>query len=426
MNADEIFVDDYLEHYALQDHELAQMIREADPVSGTVHTPREVVQQPLLWRHTARLMQAQAPELRAFLQQAGCYGGDGPPPTVVFTGAGTSDYVGLSVVDLLRRQLGLHVVNWPTTRITPFPDALLRPGERYLIVHVARSGNSPESTAVLEIGLQRPAEQIRHLVITCNPDGQLAQRAAAHPDKVRTVVMHEACHDKGLAMTSSFSCMVIAAQALAYLDEIDAFVERIDRSAEAGEHLLETYTDALYALAGADLDRVFYLGNGDLLGAATESALKVQELTGGQLIAKGEDTMAFRHGPISAVNERSLICFFLSACPYARPYEMDVLRQYQDAFVEMGARVLLVSDQAPEIELREGITLITYDPDGQWQVPHLEQVNLATLIGQLIGVFAAYRRGVSVDNPSTEKTLYNRTVQGVQIYPYVHNGSGAC
>jgi tagatose-6-phosphate ketose/aldose isomerase len=34
----------------------------------------------------------------------------------------------------------------------------------------------------------------------------------------------------------------------------------------------------------------------------------------------------------------------------------------------------------------------------------------------MAGLFAAYRRGVNVDEPSVEKALYSRTVQGVQLY----------
>lgn len=415
---DGISVEEYIEQHGQQGHALARMIQAPELARGTVHTPREVAQQPLLWRHTARFIQSQAQELRTFLEEAGCYGGAGPRPTVVFAGAGTSDYVGQSVADLLQRQLKTHVVNWPTTRITPHPDVLLRPDQRYLMVHVARSGNSPESSAVLNLGLRLPADRARHLVLTCNAEGELVKHADAHPDKVYKLVLHEACNDQGLAMTSSFSCMIAAAQALGYLDDLDTFVRRIDRLAQVGEYMLETHADRIHALACKPLERVFYLGNGDLFGAANESALKAQELTAGQLTAKGEGTLAFRHGPISAVNGHSLVCFFLSAAEHARRYELDVLRQYQDAFAEMGARIALLADQRPELDLRENVTLVTYDPDGTWRLPALEQVNVAALFGQLFGIFAAYQRGSNIDDPSSESTLYNRTVQGVRIYPY--------
>lgn len=418
MDRGSIGVDKYLEEHARQEHELARWIRDPNPVDGTVHTPREIAQQPLLWRYTADQIREEAADLRAFLQEAGVYGGE-RRPTVVFAGAGSSDYVGMSVVDLLRMRLNTHVVNWPTTRITSSPDTLLRSDRRYLMVHISRSGSSPESLAALELGMQLPTDQMRHLVITCNPDGELARLAGEYPGSVYTMVLNEAAHDKGLAMTSSFSCMVTAAQALGYLGEMDMFCEVVEQLAQAGEYLLREYTDTVFSLAEKQTKRVFYLGNNDLLGAAVESALKVQELTGGQVVAKGEDTLAFRHGPISAVNEQSLCCFFLSNSSHTRSYELDVVRQYQDAFAEVGSRVVLFSNQRPQTKLHEKVLSITYSPDNQWDVPFLMQANLAVLFGQLFSVATASKHGSNIDDPSIDNAFYHRVVQGVRIHPYV-------
>lgn len=41
---------------------------------------------------------------------------------------------------------------------------------------------------------------------------------------------------------------------------------------------------------------------------------------------------------------------------------------------------------------------------------------LPGLVGQPAGLPAVYQGGLNVDEPSVEKALYNRTVQGVQIY----------
>jgi tagatose-6-phosphate ketose/aldose isomerase len=300
--------------------------------------------------------------------------------------------------------------------MTANPDLYVKGDRPSLMIHFARSGNSPESRAVLEAGLQRMGDQGRHLVITCNEDGTLADIARAHPDRVCLVVLPEASHDQGLAMTSSYSSMVVAAQALAHLDRMAAFREQVDRTAQAGEYVLHTYPDRIRERVGRDISRAFFLGNNDLFGAATESALKVQELTAGQILAQGGDALSFRHGPISAVDERSLVCFYLSERSYTRRYELDVVRQYQDAFRDIGAETVVVTSEPPEEELGEGVTVMSYDPDRQWTVSALQQVTVAVLFGQLAGLFAAHRRGVNVDEPSAEKALYNRTVQGVRLY----------
>lgn len=399
-------------------HALSKLLQRPEEDNGVVHTPKEIAQQPLLWRYTERLMRKHAPALRSFLDGAGLYD-EKECPAVLFVGAGTSDYVGLSISDLLRTTFGVPTDHCPSTRITVSPESYLRKDRRYLMVHFARSGNSPESSAVLDVALSQHAEQIKHVVITCNEDGALARRAREHPGDIYLVVLDEACNDQGLAMTSSYSAMVLAGQSLAFLDRMDTFSQRVEAMAEAAEGMLERYVDIISDLASPELERAIFLGNLDLLGAATESALKVQELTAGQVMAASEDTLAFRHGPVSAVNDKTLVSFFLSADPYTRRYELDVIKQYQDAFVELGAETLVVSAEPLDVDLRPEISQIVCDPEREWSIPVFFQVQLAGMVGQLLGLFSSYRRRLNVDTPSEDKALYSRTVQGVQIYDYV-------
>ena len=408
-------LDAHLSAFAREGHRLAWMLRHPDPARGTVHTPREIAQQPWLWRHTARQVAEAAPALRAFLDRAGLFEPDGCS-TLALTGAGTSDYVGASVGDALQRALGVVVDHWPTTRVTVQPKSFWLPGRRYVMVHVARSGNSPESAAVLDAGLAQHPDAIRHVVVTCNPDGLLAARAREHPDRVFLLVLHEACNDRGLAMTSSFTSMTVAALGLGHLDDPAPYVDLVDRLAEAGEGVLARFSDLLFDAASPDLARAFFLGNDGLLGAAIESALKLQELTTGRIMAKGEDTLAFRHGPISAVDAGTLVGFFLSADPVVRRYETDVVAQFRDAFAEIGTRTLVVGAGLPESLGGDDLDVLDYDPDGQFAIPAGYEAPVAVLVGQVLGLFASHRHGLNVDDPSVDKALYSRTVQGVRIY----------
>ena len=419
MTEDRSALDEYVEAFGRKRHALARLVARPDAERGTVHTPREIAQQPFLWRETACVMERHAPALQRLLSQAGLFDG-ACRPYMVLAGAGTSDYVGLALADLLRVCMSTPCFNWPTTRITASPAVFLREdGRRSIMLHFARSGNSPESKAALELALDHVRDAARHVVITCNEAGELARLAEANADDVHPIVLPEACNDKGLAMTSSFSNMVVAGQALCHLDDMGTFMELVDRTSEAAEFFMDTHADTIFDLAAPDLERVYYLGNNDLLGAATESALKAQELTGGQIASKGEDTLAFRHGPISAVDEHTMVCFFLSEDEHTRRYELDVLLQYQEAFREIGARTVVVAARAPEADLLDEVEVLAYDPEGRYRIPALYQVNLAVLFGQLFGVFAAYRRKLNVDDPSTSKALYSRTVQGVRLYTYV-------
>lgn len=410
----------YLSRFGQKSHALARLVRQPDAGRGVVYTPREIAQQPYLWRRTARMMADHAPALKQFLGDAGLYNQDHKRPHVILAGAGTSDYIGLALADLLRTKFHTPCSNWPSTRITAAPYAFFVDDLRFLIIHFARSGNSPESKATLMMALKHSPETSRHIVITCNPDGELARLARDHPEVVYLILLDQRCNDRGLAMTSSFSNMVIAGQSLVHLEQPKFFTKLIDRIAAAGEHLIDTYADTIHALSDPELKRLFYLGNNDLIGAATESALKAQELTAGAMTAHGEDTLAFRHGPISAVDEQTMVTFFLSDNEFTRRYELDVLLQYQKAFRQIGAHIVVVTAERPPVSIDESVSVITYDTDRKWQIPSLYQTNIAVLYGQLFGLFAAYRRGINIDDPSVRKSLYSHTVQGVQLYEYVN------
>ncbi len=92
------------------------------------------------------------------------------------------------------------------------------------------------------------------------------------------VLLPEATHDRGFAMTSSFSAMVLAA--LAIFSGIETFEPRIEPIAKAVADLL-TVEPQIAALAQAGFSRVVYLGSGPFKGLAREAALKLLELTDG-------------------------------------------------------------------------------------------------------------------------------------------------
>lgn len=408
-------VHEYLKRFENQTTPLAMMVSQPEAGKGLEFTPSEIAQQPFLWRQTAKLVHDLAPELVAFMSKARMFSST-HRSHIILTGAGTSDYVGLSLTDLFRIKFKTPSINWSTARITASPDDYLNTHHHYLIFHFARSGNSPESAAVLRLSLQNYADNTLHVVITCNKDGELAKIARLNPDKVFLLLLPDASNDRGLAMTSSFTSMVIAGQAIANISDIGTYIDLVERMASCAERFLDIYSEDIYNLADPAINRAFYLGNRDLLGAANESALKVQELTTGKLIAKAEDTLTFRHGPISAVDSKTIVCFFLSEDNLTLRYEIDVLNQYESAFKQLGVVSVVIGSNHKGTADNQSAHYLSYDPDHIWNIPSLYQVNLAVLFGQLYGLFASNRRNINVDNPAAEKALYSRIVQGVRLH----------
>ena len=70
----------------------------------------------------------------------------------------------------------------------------------------ARSGNSPESVAAVELANQFVPE-CYHLSITCNEAGSLYQNAV-DGDNAFALLMPCETHDRGFAMTSSITTMM--------------------------------------------------------------------------------------------------------------------------------------------------------------------------------------------------------------------------
>lgn len=82
------------------------------------------------------------------------------------------------------------------------------PNEPTLLVSFARSGNSPESVAAVQIANEQ-VETLFHLTITCAKEdvGKNAQ-----DDKQNyLLLMPERANDAGFAMTGSFTCMLLSA-----------------------------------------------------------------------------------------------------------------------------------------------------------------------------------------------------------------------
>lgn len=131
-----------------------------------------------------------------------------PDLRIVLCGAGSSDFIGRAVAPWLCEATGRDIVACASTDIVPAPLHYLHPSRPTLLVSYGRSGNSPESLAAVTRA-DRVLPNCHHLVITCNAEGELA-RFGQDRERVCTLLMPPEALDQGFAMTSSFSCMLLA------------------------------------------------------------------------------------------------------------------------------------------------------------------------------------------------------------------------
>lgn len=365
---------------------------------GAAHTITEIAQQPRVWRQVSNRAAAARDLTESLVAEHGL--------RIVLTGAGTSAFAGQVLAPGLRRGLRRRIEAVPTTDIVANPVEALGEDLPTLLVSFARSGDSPESVAAAQLADQLLSD-VHHLVLTCNPEGQLAQRYA-DDERARVVLMPEEANDKGFAMTSSFTGMTLAA--LLALDP-SAEPDLAGRLSSIADQVFPSWNEQARELVGRDYQRLVYLGSGALKGLAHESALKALELTAGQLVAMGDSPLAFRHGPKSVLNNSTLVVIYLSNDPHTRAYDLDVLHELRRSRGD--EHVLAVTaDHGDEVSGQSAWVL----PDAA-DLPDAALALPAVLCAQLLALHSSLGLGLSVDNPFPSGEV-NRVVQGVRIHAF--------
>ncbi len=370
---------------------------------GAQWTAREILQQPQVWGEIEAQIGAGRAALEGFLAPLLKL----PELRIVLSGAGTSGYVGECLAPALTAALGRRVEAIATTDLVAGARGWLAAETPTLLVSFARSGNSPESTAAVEI-VQAYVKRCAHLVVTCNAQGALNLRARTLAN-AHAIVLPEATNDRGFAMTSSFSGMLLAAAA-AFGALTAAEVAALARRAAA---LIPSSRPLLEELVRGRFQRVVYLGSGALKGFAREAALKMLELTDGRVIAAADSTLGFRHGPKTILNAQALVVVFLCNDQHARRYDLDLVRELRREAV--AARVITVADAQAAGE--EACDLLLPAEPG---VP--PATDLALCMGyapfaQALAMLQSLSLGISPDTPNAAGTV-SRVVQGVTIYPW--------
>ncbi|MDY0393848.1 SIS domain-containing protein [Virgibacillus halophilus] len=328
---------------------------------------------------------------------------------VIFTGAGTSAFAGDTLVPELRK-LGNPKLDYEaiaTTDIVSNPTEYLLAGVPTVLVSFARSGNSPESVAAVKLG-QQIVKDFYQVVITCNKDGQLAKNTVNDANSL-TILTPEKAHDQGFAMTSSYTSMMIAAR---FLFSSTPFTGKTAARVIANAELLrEKISTTVDQVLDFDFNRIIYLGSGLLGQLSHEAALKMLELTAGNVVAVNESSLGFRHGPKSILHDQSVVVLMMSQDPYTRKYDLDILRELSG---ETSKVVALTEKATPEVEELADWTIAVNDGQDELETD-FQLALLYVMFAQVLALKKSLQLGITPDNPSPEGKV-NRVVQGVTIY----------
>jgi tagatose-6-phosphate ketose/aldose isomerase len=369
--------------------------------AGGYWTAREISQQPNIWPRVLQLIAGDA-ALRTFLNPLMRR----PDMRIVLTGAGSSSFVGECAAPALARKSGLRVAAVASTDLVGSPQSWLPQNVPTLLVSFARSGNSPESVAALTLAAQC-VQDCHHLIFTCNVEGALYRLGRTTPD-THVVLLPEETNDRGFAMTSSFSAMLLAT-ALTF-DLIGADAQGFAQLPRWADDLLTGILPLIQSLAREGFERVVYLGSNALKGLAREAALKTLELSDGKVVAISDTPLGFRHGPKTIVNGETLVVLFLGNDPYTRRYDVDLLNELRSDGV--AGRVLALTarpDHGPASADNVALRDASDASDLALCFPY-------AVFAQSLAFMFSLTLGLRPDTPNA-RGIVNRVVQGVSIYP---------
>ncbi|QIK69252.1 SIS domain-containing protein [Erysipelothrix sp. HDW6C] len=370
------------------------------------HTANEISQQPTTWGKTFEIIKEKRAEIKAFIEQVT----GNKEYDVIFTGAGTSEFVGNSLAPVLVKNINSNFKSIATTNIVVTPELYIDPKKPTLLVSFGRSGNSPESIAAVDVAsIVNP--NTKHLIITCNHEGKLALREDDHTYAIK---LPKETNDQSFAMTSSFSNMFLAAYLAFNIDTLDTHADAIAELIRVGSEFNTSDYKVIEKLVNDfKFERIVYLGDADLNGFAQESALKMLELTAGEVVTMHNSPLGFRHGPKSIVNSKTLTVIYMKESDYVRKYQIDLIKEMSGQ--RDGNQIMVVDLKQDDsiAALVDVYHVINYNKSVNTDFVGLNMVMYA----QAMSLYKSIDLGKTPDNP-WPSGLVNRVVQGVIIYPY--------
>ena len=333
------------------------------------HTYREITGQGEAWSATLTAAEAQADDLRAWLDQ--------PWAEVVFTGCGSTYYLSLSAAAIWQAITGTRARAVPASELWLYSNSSL-PRPPSLLVAVSRSAETTETLRAVDKYHRLVSDDV--LAVTCYPDHPLTAKA-------KRALVAQYAEEESVAQTRSFTSMLLLTQfAAALASHQDDYLDQLRTLPSLGGRIVGS-CEELAQRWGHDphVERFVFLGSGANYGLACEAMLKMKEMS----LSPSEafHFMEFRHGPKSVVGPDMLIIGLVTET--AREHEAAVLAEMRD----LGARVLAITESPDGLPADDVVVLDSDLSDlarGPLMMPFL----------QLMAYYRAMSKGLNPDRPT--------------------------
>jgi glucosamine--fructose-6-phosphate aminotransferase (isomerizing) len=284
----------------------------------SLHTYKEIISQPEIWQKTigsfVETNKPKLPDLKSFDQ-------------IIVIGCGSTYYLSIWGARSIQARKGLTALAIPGSEIMLFTEKWLAKDAKTLLVAVSRSGTTSETLEAVKRFNQGGYGQ--SVSITCYPYAELAKNTDY-------IIAIPHAQEESIAQTRSFSSMTLGLSLLREGTVPAGIDEHLNNQ---GEKLFEDYLMWAKEIGiNQALQRFFFLGSGPRYGLACETMLKMKEMS--LSYSESFHFMEFRHGPMSMVNEKSIVIGLLGE--EQSKYELDVLKHMKD----LGAKILTIAPSA--------------------------------------------------------------------------------
>jgi len=362
------------------------------------HTAAEIAHQPAMWRALDTYLNDNMEAIAKFWRSIPSV----KDLRIILTGAGSSGFVGRIAAGFASEGRSRICEAIHTTDLVSAPKLHLMSDRPTLLISFARSGNSPESVAAVEYA-RKIIKDLYEVAIVCDGESKLANITRASK-KSLVLVMPEGTNDKGFAMTSSVSSMILAADA--FFNPFSVLQTTISALAQEMEHRGAAYAKLAEECASWGFDRAWHMGSGAMEGLAQEGALKMMELTNGAVVAGSNNSLEFRHGPKTVMTPKTLTVHLIATRNHTRKYDLDLFNELCSQRTTNKIVAIHPNDDTKAADLT-----VPYTPFSP-----LASAMQGLVFLQLLALYTSIAHGVPTDNPSPSG-LVNRVVQGVTIYP---------
>jgi glucosamine--fructose-6-phosphate aminotransferase (isomerizing) len=252
----------------------------------------EILHQPDSWQETLNRMPGIWENIAPHLDTSSV-------THALFIGCGTSLYIAQTAAHTFTELTGITAAAVPASEVF-LSSASILPGAGSIVAFIiSRSGTTSEGLLAADY-LRSLGNRATTIAITCHDDTPLAAKCDA-------AIELPFAAETSVVMTQSFTTMLLALQMVAaswaanqaMLDALRELPAAFHHHLPDFERFAETYGDTT-AFAST-----IFLGLGPNQGLAEEGTLKLKEMT--QQHCEAYNPLEFRHGPISIVDQESLV-----------------------------------------------------------------------------------------------------------------------